>query len=397
MPSNPEVWLAIPSANPDLCRWTLPLWRSMGYRVAVLQNRRRAEIPADVVVWREEYPGWAASVNLLAREPALRRAAVIVAAGDDVLPDAHTPAHAIARQFLERFPDGFGVMQPTGDAYMHAEHTCPSPWIGRGWIDRMYGGRGALFPGYRHAWAGMELFWLARGLGALWQRPDLVQHHEHWRRTGRPAPEYIADVRAHAREELQLFLARMWLGFPGHEPLPSGRGVRTPQWNAGVLADDPVRLAERRWLAMARHELGPSEPSARMGEALRTLAKRGLTRVAIFGAGAHSRDLADAMREPPVEVVAVIDENPDQRGGRLWNVPVISLEDALALRLDAVVLSSFTMEGRLWRSAGALRDRGVEVVCLYGGDRDADRARPHAERGAGPVVEPSSAPGGAGA
>jgi hypothetical protein len=119
-----EVWYAIPSANPGLCRAHLPAWRERGYRVAVLQNGRREDVPADLCVWSERYPGWAASVNALRRRPELAGADIVVTGGDDMLPDPDRDADALAAEFFARFPDGFGVMQPVGDPFMHAHEYC---------------------------------------------------------------------------------------------------------------------------------------------------------------------------------------------------------------------------------------------------------------------------------
>ncbi|MGP1309267.1 MAG: hypothetical protein ACTS27_03605 [Phycisphaerales bacterium] len=368
MSSNTEVWFAIPSANPELCRKTLPIWREMGYRIAVLQNYQEGKIPADITVWRDEYPGWAESINILAREVVPKSAGIIVSGGDDMLPDPRTPAHAIARQFNDRFPDGFGVMQPQGDAYMEARHYCGSPWFGRGWIDRMYGGKGPMFGGYRHNWADLELFWLAKGMGVLWQRDDLAQHHEHFWRTGERKPEYWSkNVETRDRADVQLYLARSWLNFPGHEPIAAGRGKAAASFDPSLMHADTKRLAERHWVNMYAGEVLADSWTLRMTEALKGCAERGLHRVALFGAGTHTRRVGSCLLQPPVQVVAVIDQNPDLRGQRLWNFPIVSLDEALALNLDAVVLSSNTMEDRLFDSAAPLRDAGIEVVRLYEG------------------------------
>jgi hypothetical protein len=368
MSSNTEVWFAIPSANPELCRRTLPVWREMGYRIAVLQNYEKGDIPADIVVWKDDYPGWAESINILAREVVPRSAGIIVSGGDDMLPDARTPAHSIARQFNERFPDGFGVMQPQGDTYMEAAHYCGSPWFGRAWIDRMYGGKGPMFGGYRHNWADLELFWLAKGMGVLWQRDDLAQHHEHFWRTGEGKPEYWSkNVETRDRADVQLYLARSWLNFPGHEPLPAGKGKKSPVFDPTGMQADTKRLAERHWMNMYAGQSLADAWTSRMVAGLKRAADQGLKRVAIYGAGTHTRGVGNALVAPPVEVVAIIDDNPDLRGKRLWNFPIVSPSDAISLDIDGVILSSNSMEDRLWESSATLRERGVPVIRLYEG------------------------------
>ncbi|MBX3351431.1 MAG: hypothetical protein KF684_00735 [Phycisphaeraceae bacterium] len=368
--SSIEVWYAIPSANPELCRKTLPVWREMGYRIAVLQNYEEGRIPADITVWRDSYPGWAQSINILCKEVVPKSASIVVSGGDDMLPDPHTPAHAIARQFMDRFPDGFGVMQPQGDAYMEAEHYCGSPWLGRGWIDRMYHGRGPMWGGYTHNWADLELFWLAKGLDALWQRPDLAQHHEHFWRTGEGKPKYWSNnVEPKDRADVQLFIARSWQNFPGHEPLAGAKHTKSPVFNPTPMREDTKRLAERHWMNMYGGAGLGDTWNTRMTGALQRCADQGMKRVALFGAGTHTKGLGASLRNPPATVVAIIDENPDLRGTTLWNYPIVSLEDALTLNLDAVILSSNSMEERLLESALPLRDRGVQVIRLYEGER----------------------------
>ena len=63
-----EVWFAIPSASVERCRLRLPAWRERGYRIAILQNEERGDIPADITRWSDRYPGWAESINILCRD-----------------------------------------------------------------------------------------------------------------------------------------------------------------------------------------------------------------------------------------------------------------------------------------------------------------------------------------
>ncbi len=154
---TPEVWLALPSASVEMSRKNLPAWRAMGYKVAVYQGRERGEIPADVCVYSDEYHGWSDAVNRLCLSIVPKSADIVVAAGDDMLPDPHVDAGTIGRQFLERYPDLFGVMQPHGDPYLGARLYCGSPWMGRAYFENMYGGRGPTWPQYRHNWTDNEI------------------------------------------------------------------------------------------------------------------------------------------------------------------------------------------------------------------------------------------------
>lgn len=363
----PDVWFAIPSASPDRCRRNLPAWRERGYRVAVLQNRERGEIPADVVAWSDRWHGWPWAVNLLSRD-VVPRDAIMVTGGDDMLPEPRSDAGELARQFVQRFPDGLGVMQPTGDQFLGAGTYCGSPWLGRAWRERAYAGRGPLPEGYRHNWADNELYWVARGLGCLWERPDLCQRHEHFSRTGEPKPAYWAEhVEPHDRSDVERFIARSWLGFPGCEPGPDDRG-RAPAFDADEFRRANTRLAETYWVTRFGQSLAGDEPSRRMRDALDACARKGCSRVAIFGAGSHTRALGGVLMRPPVDIVGIIDDDPTLRGKSLWNYPVLTLHDAIDRQPHAIVLSSRHREEELARAAGAIVGgrRPIEIVRLYG-------------------------------
>jgi hypothetical protein len=114
----------------------------------------------------------------------------------------------------------------------------------------------------------------------------------------------------------------------------------------------------------------PAEWNAAMRAALQSCAERGLTRVALYGAGTHTRALGDALRDPPVEILAIIDDHPPTAPipgatPRLWGYPVLPPGEAMALTLDAVILSANSMEDRLWAAAAPFRERGIRVIRLY--------------------------------
>ena len=226
-----SVWFAIPSVRPPAeANACLRKWRGMGYKIALL--RQGEPTAADLTIPTKKYLGWAPSVNLLARwvlagDPT---AEWIVTGGDDYEPDPAHRAEDIARECTAQFGGTFGVMQPTGDRWGDAQgayldRIAGSPWLGRDWCLRAYGGRGPLWGEYYHMYGDEELQAAAIQLGAFWQRRDLVQTHLHWSRTveakreGAPAFLKFVNSPAHWQKAKALFQSRRAAGFPGLEPL----------------------------------------------------------------------------------------------------------------------------------------------------------------------------------
>lgn len=246
-----STWFCIPSIREN--GGTIPLWRSMGYKVACL--RQGAPIDVEMQIPTGEYRGWAPSVNILAKwvvehDPS---AEWIVSGGDDYEPDYSKWAEEIALECLGYFcdpsPGGdrraetFGVMQPTGDRWgdtpasrrqygenrgAYIDRIAGSPWIGSEWVKRAYQGNGPMFAGYKHMYADEELKEVAEKLGVYWARRDLIQLHQHWgRRTGdefatmADCPDFMLPYNSpeHWRESQKLFVERKAAGWPGHEPL----------------------------------------------------------------------------------------------------------------------------------------------------------------------------------
>lgn len=260
-----SVWYCIPSKRPaEQANEVLKLWRERGYKIALFvdasdyeQQTRETETPADYREMAFAYPGYAKAVNALVRSVIRDNPDCdwIVTGGDDVEPDPNHSAEEIAKQCsgyffrLQRAEtdsvgaqelETFGVMQPTGDRWgadepwakqmypnapAYIDRVCGSPWLGREFCRRMYGGTGPLFSGYYHMFEDEELQNVAQKLGVLWQRPDLTHHHRHWGRklgaTPQDIPEFLKKVSGpeHWKEAKALFESRKAEGFPGHEPI----------------------------------------------------------------------------------------------------------------------------------------------------------------------------------
>lgn len=247
-----SVWLCIPSKRaPSEANPVLQKWRDMGYKIALFVDREDEHIE-KICDFRGvgNYPGYGAAINGLIRNVADfdSKAEWFVTGGDDTEPDsAHTAeeiAQACANHFSVNFyrrdaphpeleglslerTSTFGVMQPTGDRWgeergsAYIDRVAGSPWLGREFCQRMYGGRGPYFEEYRHMFDDEELQNVATMLGVFWQRPDIVHLHNHWGRIpGQQVPEFLRVVNSptHWARVQSLFKARKVQGFPGHEP-----------------------------------------------------------------------------------------------------------------------------------------------------------------------------------
>jgi FkbM family methyltransferase len=134
------------------------------------------------------------------------------------------------------------------------------------------------------------------------------------------------------------------------------------------------------WLhnsALARLRANPvtvEESSARGGrvrEVARHLASTPNAKIAVFGAGKHTRRIARTLRDEGLNWVAVIDENPGLIGAQIAERNIVSMAQALSMNLDAVLLSSDTFEAQMWERTRPLRQAGVRVVSIYGTFADA--------------------------
>lgn len=189
-----SVYLCIPSARPPIdAAKILRKWRDQGYHLAIWRDEmedfwdlcKYYGLDVDVAMFGK-YPGYASAVNrlvsiVLENDPTCEW---VVAGGDDTEPDMNHTADEIAGQLTAHFNGTFGVCQPTGDRFAGGciDRICGSPWMGREFCRRVYGGRGPLWPEFYHMFVDEHLQAVAQKLGILWQRPDLIHLHRHFTR-----------------------------------------------------------------------------------------------------------------------------------------------------------------------------------------------------------------------
>lgn len=219
-----NVWVLMPTALKEHVPATLEKWSKQGYQIGLLTDWGTAigktASPVDLVVYAKRYPGVWLSWNLLAQTVLRLRADVCVLVGDDMDPDPTKDAQQIAAEYLEKFPDGFGVMQPCGDpqgvdasGLCAAARICGSPWVGRAWIQFAYGGGGPVNAMYDSFYADEELKHYAEKMGRLWMRPDLSQFHRHWSWRHLPKQDYHERNQKQWEADKALFERRKASGF----------------------------------------------------------------------------------------------------------------------------------------------------------------------------------------
>jgi hypothetical protein len=127
----------------------------MGYSVALWRDIGSESVDCDYLRYGD-YPGYARAANSLIMDVLAMDTACdwVVTGGDDTDPDPTKRADVIAAECSYHFTEGFwnqlgiqefstfGVMQPTGDRFADGsiDRIAGSPWIGREFCKRAYGG-----------------------------------------------------------------------------------------------------------------------------------------------------------------------------------------------------------------------------------------------------------------
>lgn len=102
----------------------------------------------------------------------------------------------------------------------------------------------------------------------------------------------------------------------------------------------------------------------RLASAIRQAMDRGARRIALYGAGLHTQR-ALPMLLPHNPIVGVIDDHSGEI--EICGLPIVRPNIANArLEPDAIVLSSDTVEDRLWESCSCFRETGLPVYRVYG-------------------------------
>jgi len=96
----------------------------------------------------------------------------------------------------------------------------------------------------------------------------------------------------------------------------------------------------------------------------RHLHRDGVRRVALFGAAETGEVALAASRGTPVEVVAVVDNDPVKQGAQFANLTIASPATLDTLQIDAVIIASFAHQTEMCRQVAHLADKGVRIETL---------------------------------
>jgi SAM-dependent methyltransferase len=88
-------------------------------------------------------------------------------------------------------------------------------------------------------------------------------------------------------------------------------------------------------------------------------------RVAIYGAGMHTRALFDLVNIDPSAIVCVIDDDPAKAGSSIAEVPCWSFADALTTSLDVILVSTLASEDVLLESLPHKCGAGIQIFGIY--------------------------------
>lgn len=223
-----RIAVLIPTAQRPHAETTLRKWRAAGYAVAVFVDPGAIRVTSYDWIIQAPYPGVWRAWNALARAAIAMGTDTCFLVGDDMDPPPELLAAEIRKQFLDHFPNGFGVMQATGDRQGEriggkwaSQRICGSPLVGAEWIRKSYGGEGPVDGRYEAFYADESLLHVAQKLGVLWQREDLTILHRHWSWGYLPRQDYhLRNDRLSWTKDKALFQASVAAGFPEGERLP---------------------------------------------------------------------------------------------------------------------------------------------------------------------------------
>lgn len=219
-----------PSANFNRGLECAKLWVAKGYEVLMQMDADKNISPYAgqgiiTLMVPGPFPGYYQRINTLAEIAFSINADVVTCIGDDMLPPEQG-AQAHAKSYFERFPNGEGVMQCTGDRQgeviegrVNSERICGSPTFGKVWSGLAFKGGGAFPIHYVSYYGDEELYEVAKKSNLLYQNPNFKIDHVHWAFGRMVMQDYHEKAQKNWQQDQETFFKRKAEGFPGSEIL----------------------------------------------------------------------------------------------------------------------------------------------------------------------------------
>lgn len=221
--------VCFPSATEKRGHECIERWISKGYKPVVMFDDPKDFLPDAFydeplrpvfMVSPKPFPGYYKVINAIVTKAFDSGADLVTCIGDDMDPPEQG-AQVAAQAYFDAFPDGFGILQPTGDPQgmdksgkPASARICGSPVIGRKWHERAYGGKGAFCDEYTSFYGDEELHEMALQFGVLLNASEFSHFHRHWSFGHMERQEYHHIAQRNWDRDYETFNRRKEAGFP---------------------------------------------------------------------------------------------------------------------------------------------------------------------------------------
>jgi DNA-binding MarR family transcriptional regulator len=126
-----------------------------------------------------------------------------------------------------------------------------------------------------------------------------------------------------------------------------------------------ARLSEMRVDYMRETFLLFSRGKEELANHLATLlGKHGFRRIALYSAGEVTELVIHSLLGLPIELVAIIDDDPKKQGQVMFGYPVVGPEACEELGVDAIIVTTFRYRQPIMEKVRHLKGEGIQVIGL---------------------------------
>lgn len=138
----------------------------------------------------------------------------------------------------------------------------------------------------------------------------------------------------------------------------NGRDVRY------ALTDDGQRVLREMMVAYIRETFQLfSAGKAELAEMLRSYqAQYDIERLVLYSAGEVTELLLHPLQDTAMELVAIVDDDPDKQGTKLFGYPIVSREEIADHQPDAVIVTTFRYRDEIRKALGQMRLGDIDVI-----------------------------------